>query len=263
MSRLALITGASSGIGATFARALAARGYDLVLVARRRERLDQLSAELAAAHGIRAEALPADLADDASRAAIEARIAAAEDLELLVNNAGFGAQGPVWEAELDRQDRMHRLHVLATTRLTHAALRNFVPRGRGAVINVSSVAGFLHSAGTASYTSTKSWMNSFTECVYLDLKAAGSPVKIQALCPGFTLSEFHDTAGMNRRLIPSWAWMKAEDVVAASLRGLERGDLFVVPGFKYRLVTWLVPALPRFLLHPLLLRYSGRRRLAH
>jgi short-subunit dehydrogenase len=258
--RLAVITGASSGIGAAFARALAGRGFDLVLVARRRERLEQLASELAAAHGIQAEPLGADLTDEAELKVVEDRIARAGSLDLLVNDAGFGTRGRFFEADLAGQDRMHRLHVLATMRLTHAALASMVPRARGAVINVSSVSGFIQAVGSTSYSATKCWMNSFTEGLYLELKSAGSPVKVQALCPGFTLSEFHDVLGMDRKVIPARMWMRAEEVVARSLAGLERGELFVVPGWRYKLIVHLVPALPRFLRHPLLIYYGRRAR---
>jgi uncharacterized protein len=256
---LALITGASSGIGATFARALAARGYDLVLVARRKGRLESLAGELAAAHGTRAEILAADLTVDAERLSVEQRIAAADNLALLVNNAGFGARGRFWESEVDRQDQMHRLHVLATMRLSHAALRGMTRRDRGAVINVSSVAGFVQ-GGSTSYSATKCWMNSFTEGLYLELKSAGSHVKVQALCPGFTVTEFHDVLGASRESIAKPLWMRAEDVVAASLDGLERDALFVVPGWIYKLIVRLVPALPRVIRHALVLRFSRRAR---
>jgi hypothetical protein len=250
---LALVTGASSGIGATFARALAARGYDLILVARRKDRLDALAAELG-----HAEVLAADLADDADLRRVEERIARADSLDLLVNNAGFGARGRFWEAELAVQDRMHRLHVLATMRLTHAALAGMTSRRRGGVINVSSVAGFIQ-AGTTSYSATKCWINSFTEGLYLELKSAGSPVRVQALCPGFTVSDFHDTMGLDRKAIPGPVWLRAEDVVEASLRGLDRGELFVIPGWVYKLLVWVVPALPRFVRNPVLIRYSRKR----
>jgi uncharacterized protein len=254
---LALITGASSGLGATFARALAARGYDLVLVARRKERLEALAAELAAAHGTRAEVLTADLTDDAERLRVEERIAGAEDLALLVNNAGFGARGRFWESPVESQDQMHRLHVLATLRLTHAALRGMTARDRGAVINVSSVAGFVQ-GGSTSYSATKCWMNCFTEGLYLELKSLRSQVKVQALCPGFTVTEFHDVLGMSRDSIAKPLWMRAEDVVEASLAGLERDALFVVPGWIYKLIVHLVPALPRAIRHPLVLHFSRR-----
>jgi uncharacterized protein len=258
---LALITGASSGLGATFARALAARGYDLVLVARRADRLEALAAELGAAWNATVEVLPADLTDSSDLHRVESRMGQLEDLALVVNNAGFGtAFGAFWESDIEVHDRMHRLHVLATMRLSHAALRGMTARRRGAVINVSSVAGFMSSPASISYSATKCWMNNFTEGLYLALKSAGSPVKVQALCPGFTLTEFHEAAGLSRKMIPSWLWMRAEDVVEASLRGLETGALFVVPGWFYKLTVLLVPALPRFIRDRLLIRSSRSRR---
>jgi short-subunit dehydrogenase len=253
---LALITGASSGIGAAFARALASRGYSLILVARRKERLEALAGE------INAEVLVADLTNDAELKRVEDRIAAAENLDLLVNNAGFGTLGRFWEADLDGQDRMHRLHVLATMRLTHAALRGMVARGSGAVINVASVAGFVQTPGSTSYGATKRWMNAFTEGLYLELKSAGSPVKVQALCPGFTYSEFHDVAGADRNLIAKSLWLRAEDVVAASLRGLDRGDLFVIPGWRYKFLVRLLAIVPDGLRRWGSLRYARRAKRA-
>ena len=160
---LALVTGASAGIGAVYARRLAADGYDLVLVARRRERLEELAAVLRTKHGVQAEVLPADLTQDTELKAVEERIARAENLEFLLNNAGFGTSGLFWEAPLESQDAMHRLHVIATLRLTHAALRKMTARGRGAVVNVSSVAAFLTRPGNTSYYATKAWLNHFTE----------------------------------------------------------------------------------------------------
>jgi short-subunit dehydrogenase len=251
---VALVTGASSGIGETFARALSRRGYGLILVARRKDRLDELAGELGG------EVLVADLTNEADLERVAERIAAADDLELLVNNAGFGVIGHFWETAAENQLQMHRLHVLATVRLTHAALGGMVARGRGAVINVSSVAGFVASPGSTSYNSTKHWMNSFTECLYLELKSIGSPVKVQALCPGFTYSEFHDVAGVDRKKIPAKMWMQAEDVVAASLEGLDRGKLFVVPGWRYKLLVRVLGVLPRRFTRAGAMRYARRRR---
>lgn len=256
---IALITGASSGIGAEFARQLAARRYDMILVARRKERLETLAAELAAAHGVRAEALAADLTKDAELKAVEERIARDGGIDLLVNNAGFGVHGRFWQTDLEAQDRLHRLHVMATMRLTYAALAGMTARNSGAVISVSSVAGFVPAAISSSYGSTKAWIKAFTEGLYLELKSRRSAVKMQALCPGFTYSEFHDTAGTDRSVIPKVMWLRAEDVVAASLRGLDRGKLFVVPGWKYKLIVALVPALPRIVRNPGILWYSKRR----
>jgi short-subunit dehydrogenase len=240
----ALITGASSGISAAFAGQLARRGHDLILVARRRERLEQFAARLSRDHGIGAEALAADLSGDEGVGRVESRIAAAPNLELVVNGAGFGSRGRFWEADDGLQDRMYRVHVLATMRLTRAALRAMMPRDRGAVINVSSVAGFGASPGSASYASTKAWMNVFTESLALELASAGSRVKVQALCPGFTLSEFHDVIGVGRGRIPRSWWMTAEEVAAASLRGLERGRIYVIPGLRYRAVVALEAMVP-------------------
>lgn len=257
MRSLALITGASSGIGAEFARQLAARGYDLVLVARRKDRLEELAGTLTKPHGIAAEILPADLASDAGMAAVERRIAEAGNLELLVNNAGFGTIGRFQRADVAGQDQMHRLHVLATVRLTHAALSGMMSRQKGGVINVSSVAAFWQSPGSVSYCATKCWMNSFTEGLALELKSGGSAVRIQALCPGYTLSEFHDVASIDRKRIPASLWMPAADVVAASLRGLDRGESLVIPGWRYRLAVAFMKHTPRLLLRSIAVR-SGR-----
>jgi short-subunit dehydrogenase len=203
-----------------FARRLARDGFALILVARRREQLEGLARELG-----EAETLEADLTLESDLKKVEARIVAAPELELLINNAGFGTKGRFWETSPEGQDRMHRLHVLATMRLTRAALAGMVPRRRGGVINVSSVAAFGQSPGNISYCATKAWMNSFTEGLDLELRGAGSPVRVQALCPGFTITGFHDAMGMSRDGIPTWLWMRAEDVVDASLRGLQRGKL--------------------------------------
>lgn len=246
---LALVTGASSGIGTVFARRLARDGYALILVARRRDRLEELSLALGGA-----EVLPADLSRSDELKIVEERIARASKLELLVNNAGFGIPGRFFDSPVDAHDRMHRLHVLATMRLSHAALRGMVARNKGALINVASVAAFGQSPGRVSYSATKAWMNSFTEGLSLELKSVGSKVRVQALCPGFTLSEFHDTAHMDRRYIPRWLWMKAEDVVEASLSGLAQGKLFVVPGAVYRMLVELEIWLPRKLRGALAIR---------
>ena len=258
MRPLALITGSSSGIGASFASQLATRGYDLLLVARRRDRLEEMAGTLERSHGIKAEILPADLTVDQELGAVEQRIAAAGNLELLVNNAGFGTHGKFFSVDVESQDQMHRLHVLATMRLTHAALTGMTARGKGGIINVSSVAAFWQSPGSVSYCATKCWMNSFTEGLALELKSIGSPVKVQALCPGYTLSEFHDVAGMDRKLVPASLWMRAEDVVAASLRGLDRGKVVVVPGMVYKVAVFLMKRTPKFVLEQVAVRQQRR-----
>jgi hypothetical protein len=144
---------------------------------------------------------------------------------------------------------MVRVHVLATMRLSHAALGNLTARNQGAIINVSSVAAFVARPGSTCYYATKAWINCFTEGVHLELKTAGSCVRVQALCPGFTLTEFHDVLGTGREFISRAWWMSAEDVVQASLEGLEKGKLFVVPGWRYKMLVALLRMLPRGVLH--------------
>jgi short-subunit dehydrogenase len=253
---LALITGASSGIGANFARQLAARGCDLLLVARRKDRLEEQARAIQAAHSVQVEILPADLTVEADLKTVEDRIAAASNLEFLVNNAGFGIAGLFVSVPLEGQDQMHRLHVLAPLRLMHAALQGMVARRSGNIVNVSSVSGFGQNPGSVSYSATKTWMSSFTEGIYMELKSVGSPVRMQALCPGFTYSEFHDTMHFDRKAIPAWMWMSADEVVGTSLRALDRGQLFVIPGWRYRLLVFLMSAFPRSLYHSLSIKYA-------
>lgn len=244
--RLAAITGASAGLGAAFARNLAARGYDLLLIARRQDRLITLARDLSGTYGVAAEPCCADLTREADLAALEARLRQASNLDLLINNAGFGTRGYFVETGAEQQAQMARLHVVAVVRLTHAALANLTARnqpGTG-VINVSSVAAFSAAPQNVLYNSTKTWMNRFTEGLVVELRALGSPVTVQALCPGFTLTEFHDVMGMNRSDVPSWLWMPPDFVAEESLKGLGRGKTIVIPGWRYKLIVALLRCLP-------------------
>jgi short-subunit dehydrogenase len=242
---MALVTGASSGIGAAFARQIAEEGYDLTLVARRTERLEALASELRAKYGVAVEAVAADLTRDEDVERVGRLLAESAQLALLVNNAGFGTKGFFFETDPGPQDAMHRLHVLAAERLMRAALPGMMARGRGGIVNVSSVAAFIQGPGSISYCATKAWMNSFSEGLHMELRALGSPVVVQALCPGYTWSEFHDAMGADRGEIPKSWWMPAEFVVRESLRGLKEGRLFVIPGWRYRLIVRLVKLVPR------------------
>jgi uncharacterized protein len=252
---VALITGASSGIGEVFARKLSARGYRLLLVARRKERLEKLAREL---HD--AEVIAADLANDADLHKVEDLIASECRLEFLINNAGFGVLGLFHKTPWEAQDKMHRLHILAIERLAHAALPGMIARGKGNIINVSSVAGFLTTPNSFTYGATKSWINSFTEGLYVELKYLHSPVRVQALCPGFTHTEFQDTAGLDKSTIPKRLWMSADDVVELSLRSLERNRLIVIPGWYNRLYVFLHQRFPRPLQHFIAIKYGSSRR---
>jgi short-subunit dehydrogenase len=245
---VALVTGASSGIGEEFARQLAARGYDLVLVARREDRLKALGKQVSATHHVAVETMAADLATDEGRAVLVERIRNAPNFGLLVNNAGFGASGFFHKVSLNMQDQMHRLHVLTTLAVSHAALENLLARpdadGRCGIINVSSVAGFEQAPTSVSYNATKAWMTSFTNGLAIELTVQQSPVKVQALCPGFTYSEFHDRMAMDRGSIPKALWLDAGFVVGESLRGFDRGQLIVVPGWRYKIIVAFLRATP-------------------
>lgn len=255
---VAVITGASSGIGLVFARKLAA-DYELMLVARRKDRLEAAANALAVEFGARVEVLVADLATEDGMGVLAERLRSEPNLGLLVNNAGFGVTGRFWEASLAEQEQMHRLHVMATLKLTHAALRNMVARGEGGVINVASVAGFVIGARAVSYAATKTWMVAFTEGLWHDLRNAGSAVKVQALCPGYTYSEFHDVLRMDRTKIAGGKmWMTAEEVVDASLAGLREGKLVVVPGWRYKAIVAVLPRLP-FAVRSALLKAAVKR----
>jgi len=241
---LAVITGASSGFGVVFARKLAAN-HDLLLIARRKQKLEALAAELTAQYGCAADVLSADLADEKDLAAVAERIAAEQNLALLVNNAGFGSRGLFWESDLEVQERMHRLHVMATVRLCHAALRIMVANNAGGIINVASVSAFVQRSGSVSYGATKGWMTKFTEGLYLELKGIGSAVKVQALCPGFTYTDFHETLGLERQSVaPPSLWLRPEFVVDESLKALPHAKLIVVPGWKYQVLVAVISKLP-------------------
>jgi len=250
---VALITGASSGIGATYARQLATRGFDLILVARREKHLRELADSL----NTTSQVIAADLTTDEGLAITEHAIRNCEALDMLVNNAGFGTLGRFWEASFESQVKMHQLHVMATVRLTHAALAGMVPRGRGAVINVSSVAAFGQSPGNVSYTSTKAWINSFTIGLDIELRSVGSPVKVQALCPGLTKTEFHQTLGMDPRTIANIFWMPADDVVGTSLAQLKKGKAIVVPGWRSKVAATFLKIVPAPVVS--LMRPGGKR----
>jgi short-subunit dehydrogenase len=240
-----LVTGASAGIGAAFAERLARDDYDLVLVARRRERLDELANRLRERHGVEVEVLVADLVDAGDLLTVERCVEAPPGLDLLVNNAGFGTTGPFHESDPDREEQEILLNDLALVRLTRAALPRMVERGSGAVVNVSSMAGFLPSPYNATYGATKAFVNSFTEALAAELRGTG--VQVQALCPGFTRTEFQQVADVDTSAIPGLAWMEPEPVVDAALKGLASGDVVCVPGLANRATSLVARSLPRAL----------------
>lgn len=241
---LALITGASAGIGRSFAEALAGRGYHLILVARSTSRIEALARELSERHKVNAQAWTADLASDAGREEVASRIAALPRLDLLVNNAGFATTGKLQKIPLGPQMDMLRVHVLTPMRLCHAALPRMVEHGDGAIINVSSIAGFLFGPGNVNYSATKAYLTSFSLGLDTEVRSAG--VRVQALCPGFTHTEIHTDMPHVKRQIPAWMWGKAAHVVETSLRQLERhGPVICVPGLLNKVMWRVLTMVPR------------------
>jgi short-subunit dehydrogenase len=235
--RTALVTGASSGIGESFARILAARGTDLVIVARRAEMLDGLARELVERYRVAVEVLAADLTDPGQRAEVEGRLRA-EPVELLVNNAGYGAFGAFAELPLDDHLAQIDLNVAALVRLTHAALPGMVARGRGGVLNVASMSGFAPSPGSATYGATKAYVASFSESLHSEV--AGKGVHVTALCPGFTRTEDD--------VPPNLLWLRRDDVARAGLEAVSAGRALCIPGVQYKAAFPALKLVPRPLL---------------
>jgi len=247
----ALVTGATAGIGAEFARQLAARGDDLVLVARDADRLRSYADELSARHRVKVDVLVADLTDRAALRTVEERVAdLARPIDLLVNNAGFSVNQGFLGGDLDAEQQMLDVLVTAVMRLTHAAVPGMVGRGTGGVINVSSVAGFI-AGGT--YSAAKSYATVLSESV--DRQLSGTGVRVMALCPGFTHTEFHERAGIDVSHLPDWMWLDAPQLVAAALTDFRRGRAVSIPGGQYKALMTAARYAPR----PLVRRASGVR----
>lgn len=241
MSRpVALVTGPTAGLGAGYARRYARDGYNLVLVARNVERLDDLAAELRAANGVEVEVLPADLTEAADRAKVADRVSAG--IQVLVNNAGFGTAGEFWTAEPAQLQAQLDVNVTAVMQFTRAALPSMIAAGAGTVINIASVAGLLSGRGST-YSASKAWVVSFTEGLANGL--AGTGVSIHAVCPGFVHTEFHERAGIDMTSIPNIMWLGVDDVVAESLADVAKGKIISIPGLQYKLLTTVGRLVPR------------------
>lgn len=229
----ALITGPTAGIGHSFAVQLARRGHDLVLVARDAERLEQVATELRGEYGVHVEVLPADLVDRADLARVEARVADRDrPVDLLVNNAGFGMKERFLTNPVDAENAMLDVLVTAVLRLSHAALGAMTERGRGGIINVSSVAAFLP---RGSYAAAKAWVNSFSEWAANEYRPQG--VTVMALCPGFTKTEFHERMDVGRDSSPGFMWLDADALVAEALADYDKGRIYSIPSTRYKVIT--------------------------
>jgi short-subunit dehydrogenase len=238
---LALVTGASSGIGHAFARRLAETGNDLVVVARDEGRLQELASAVTSS-GAEVEVLVADLADAAQRATVEERLRAG-DVELLVNNAGFGTTGRFWELPVDEEEREIDVNVVALTRLARAVVPSLVERGRGGVLNVASVAGFSPTPGTATYGATKAYVLSFSAALREELRGTG--VRALALCPGLTRTEFQERAGYTAKGLAGRLWQTPETVAEQALAALAADRGVCTPGFQNKAAAVAAHLVPR------------------
>ncbi|MBI4701369.1 MAG: SDR family oxidoreductase [Deltaproteobacteria bacterium] len=256
--KLAMVTGASSGIGRALARLLAPRVRGLVLVARRRERLDELGAELRrVAPSLRVLVQGCDLADEgATEAMLEQVQAELGAVDILINNAGLGDYALFDRASWDKTERMLKVNVLGLCRLTHRLLGPMVEQGSGGVLMVSSGLGLAFLPGYAAYAGSKHFVTAFTEALRLEL--CGSGVTVSQICPGPVATEFEELAGsFAGRRLPRLVQMSPERCAAIALRGFERGRALVVPGIGMRLVLWLAALAPRAILR-LVLAPVGR-----
>lgn len=236
----ALVTGPTSGIGRSFAHALAARGHDLVLVARDRERLARLSAELESTYGVHTEVLAADLVDREQLARVEARLAdRTQPVRLLVNNAGFGIKDRFTDSPLDQEQAQLDVLVVAVMRLTHAALRTMVAEQTGQIVNVSSVAGFLQ---RGSYSAAKAYVTKLSQWAHHEYAAKG--VQVMALCPGFVRTEFHQRLGSDTDSAPRLLWLEPDRLVAEALADLDAGRSLSIPSKRYKVIVAVIRIVP-------------------
>lgn len=252
----ALVTGATSGIGLAFCRELAERGNDLVIVARHRARLENVSDELRARHSINVEILAADLSKRAALRRVADRVADRDrPIDLLVNNAGFGTSKSFLKGDVADEEAMLDVLCHAVLVLSHAGALSMKDRGRGAIINVSSVAGFVP-MGT--YGAAKGWCTAFTQTLALEL--AGSGVSATALCPGFTHTELHERAKVDMSKLPKVMWLEADRLVRDCLDDVKAGKVLSVPGVQYKVIAGIAQVAPRGLVRALSSRASSIRR---
>jgi short-subunit dehydrogenase len=237
----ALVTGATAGIGAAFARLLAREGYDLVLVARDEQRLLAIAAEIRASVRVPSEILVADLSTSAGMKVVEDRLSdETRPVEVLVNNAGYALGKPFRETTTDEDQALLNVLVTAPLRLTHAVLPLMLTRGRGRLINIGSVAAYLPGS---TYAAAKSWLSVFSESLHQQL--AGTGVMVSVIAPGYTHTEFHERAGIDLSVVPEAMWLEAAHVAEQAWADVNRGKLVSIPGLQYRTLMTVVQYLPR------------------
>ncbi len=252
----ALITGATAGIGAAYAKLLAKEGFDLVLVARDLPRLKGVAKELSKLYKIKAETIKADLTKPAQLAKVEKRLANnSKPIEVLINNAGFGLKDSFLVSNLAREQELLDVLVTAPMRLSHAVLPGMIKRNSGSIVNVSSVASFI-AGGT--YSAAKSYLTVFSEYLHTELRDTN--IKVSALCPGFTRTEFHARGKMKMSGLPNYMWTAADQVVAKSWRYVKAGKVICIPGWQYMLLSGIVRIAPRPLVRKLGIKIRRKQR---
>jgi len=256
--KTALITGATSGIGAEFARHLASEGYDLIITGRRKKEIKKIADDISARYKVSVEVIIAELSDKGDMEKVAKRIGKITNLKFLVNNAGFGVEGAFHETDFFDHERMLLVHNLAVMKLTYAALPSMISSGGGSIINVSSISSRIFMPGFAMYNATKSFLVAFTETLHMELKK--NNIKLQALCPGFTRTDFHSKMGYEESALPDRGfirWMKTSDVVNISLKALNKGKVVCVPGFLNKFLYRLIGMLPRRMVYKTLSAVSN------
>lgn len=239
MSKWAIVTGPTAGIGAAYAKLLAAKGYNLVLVSRDLKRLEQTAADLTAKHAIETKVLSADLTTDKGIASL-ADFIAKNEIEVLINNAGFGLNSSFVKSSAADEQSVVNILVTAPMQLSHAVLPQMVARKSGTIVNVSSVAGYF---AAGHYSAAKAYVTVLTESMHAEVSKHG--VNVSALCPGFTKTEFHQRAKMKMDALPSFMWLDADFLVAKSWADAQAGKAISIPGWQYRVMVWIAKNAPR------------------
>jgi len=254
MESWALVTGATAGIGESFTRLLAENNYNIVLVARDLPRMQERARDLESKYKVSTHVIQADLATDAGCAAVENYIAN-NQIDVLINNAGFGINKAFTMSALDAEQQMMDVLVRTPMRLMHVALPGMKERGKGVVINVSSVAGYI--AG-GSYSASKSYITVLSESLNTEL--AGSNVKVSALCPGFTRTEFHQRGRMSMKGLPNFMWLNSDKLVAKSWSDALKGEAVSIPGWQYQLLVFLIQSIPRSIVRKVGMNLRAKQR---
>ena len=243
--KTALITGATSGIGAAFAKRLAQDGFNLIVTGRRKEKINALAYELSETYHINVEVIIVELSDNVELEALVERISNLH-IDILINNAGFGINRYFCEEDPRIQEEMVQVHVICPMKLIHAVLPNMISRDNGVIINVSSVGAFLSIPKNTIYSGTKAFLRAFTESLHLELMGTG--VKVQVLCPGLVRTDFHEKIGMakvEQEISGLVRWRSPEEIVDISIKGLEKNEVVCIPGWSTRIRTFLLSILPR------------------